>query len=311
MLDYNEFVEKLKKELLDNMSTDFKNGYKAAVKQGSLPNKPDIVQDILIIESNVEVTKNVEAPKLFILPVFEDLYKKKNKGDFNKTIAELAKTYEKRYRNMISKTVSSQKQEPESISKKVFFVVENYAEVKEQLDGIVHKKLGDYVLIAKLLKDMNDETIDCVPVGHEVMKELGMNDGEVFKVAIENTKELFPPKLEKLNYGQYYITNEKEVYGATCVFMPDGPLASLADKENKDILIIPASKNGCILEPVEEITDDVISEIQDALDEFSEYGEVLGKEPLVFSHENKKLVTHISQLTEQEEVKKSTKSSKI
>lgn len=311
MLDYNEFTQKLQKELLDNMSADFRNGYETVIKKASAPNNPDIVQDVLIIENKTE--NKVDAPKMFILPIYEDLYKRKNKGDFDKLIKDLAKMYEKLYRNAAAKSTRVNKQETEThekaaSGKNVFFIVENYEEVKEQLNGVVHQQVGDYVLIANLLRDMNEETIHCEPIGQEIMNELGMTEkSDVIKAAIENTEKLFPTKLEELNYGQYYITNEKELYGATCVFMPGGPLATLSDMENKDILVIPASKNGCILEPIEEITDDVIKEMKDALSEYGEYDEVLGKEPLVFSHEDKKLVTSISQYVEKEQVLKTAK----
>lgn len=305
MLEYKEFVEELKATMLENMSPDFKNGFEVKVTDKEIPGK-DIVQEVMYLESD-KALANFEVPHLALMPLYEDKYKREFNGDMEKSVKFIARLYDEIYRKRYAESLnkrSNQKIDVEPskaathVSSDVFFIVENYNKVKDTLDGVTHKVIGDNVLIANCLNSLSADAVTYEPVTEAIRKELKMNDMQILSLGLSNTNKLFVPKLEELQFEQFYLTNEIGVFGATCAFLPDGPIAELAKKTEKNILILPASKDGCIIEPVEQLTKELFDDVCAELKEFGIENDVLSEKPMLYDRNEKKLVTDMSTMFE-------------
>lgn len=308
MLEYKEFVDELKAKIIENMSPDFKEGFEVMVTNKEVEGK-DIVQEVLYLKSDKELP-NFEAPSLALMPLYETKYKRELEGDIDKTIKFIARLYDEIYRkryaeslNIRSNVKVENTKAATHIASDIFFIVENYEKVKESLDGITHKVIGENVLIANCVNDLETDSVSYEPVTEEIRKELKMDEIQVLSQGLKNTNKLFPPKLEKLQFGQYYLSNAIGVFGATSAFLPEGPIAELSEKTDKNVLIIPASKDGCIIEPVEhdQITKEFIEDVCNELKEFgikNDKNEVLSEKPMLYDRKAKKLITDMSSMSE-------------
>ena len=299
MLDYTEFRTKLKEQLISNMSVDFQTGYEVVLEEKPLPNKPEIKQDALSLKSHVESTKLVVSPNVFLMPVYEDWFKKRDNGDFSVFIKEIARKYEEMYRNKIAESlnkVSATKTHSDGAPSKedLFLVVENAEQVKDLLKNVVSKSVGNYVLVVNVFKERSENALSCEPLTKSMAKKMKLGDSEAFMKAFENTNRLFPATVEKLSFDQMYVSNEIGKYGATCVFLPNGPIAELSEKMGKDIVIYPSSKDGLIIEPLENNSKEHLDEIVNDMREYAKEHEVLSDMPLLYSFEEKKLITNIT-----------------
>lgn len=60
--------------------------------------------------------------------------------------------------------------------------------------------------------------------------------------------------MEEMQKPMYILTNEKKLYGASCILKKE-PIEALAEKWEKDVIILPSSIHECILVPLSEEMD--------------------------------------------------------
>ena len=247
MLSEKEFYLKVKEEVISNMSEMFQENYEPKLEEREIGNLNLIC---LTVDSHDPATMDLEMPTVVLKPVYEKIYQKKFKCNFNKTIKNIALNYEKAIREapVKSKEQAEPMVENEFSLDSVFYTVVNYESNKERLKEIAHDQVGDLAKVYRLKSGENQNIL----INHEVMGKMDATMDEIREAADKNTPELFPAEITEMRNNQYYISNDKNTYGASTILYKNGPIQKLAEKLDKNILIIPATKHGVVAEGVTE-----------------------------------------------------------
>lgn len=155
---------------------------------------------------------------------------------------------------------------------RIFFKVVNTYENSASLQKMPHREILDLSVIYGILldKDMKD-SIMTIKITNEIAKNMGLSEKELFHLAYENTKKLFPPCVMSMNdmlkvlmdemgcleavmcmpdVPLYIITNEPKINGAGMILY-DEVLYELATKLESDLYLLPSSVHETIALPVD------------------------------------------------------------
>lgn len=150
---------------------------------------------------------------------------------------------------------------------RVFFKVVNTYENSEFLKEVPHREFLDLSVIYCILLNKNMESdIMTVKITNEIAKDMGLSEDELFNLAYENTKKLFPPCIVPMKdmmkelLGEmaeclpdtplYIITNNAKVNGAGSILY-DKMLHELAEKLESDLYLLPSSVHETLALPVD------------------------------------------------------------
>lgn len=266
MLSYEEFSIKIKEEILMNMSEEFRNGYEVKLENRDIGK--NYTPECLFLVSHQEATKDAIAPTVVLLPMYEEIYVKKNQGDFGITIREIARSYEQKYReNMIVVTTNPKERDLESAFKTsdLFFEVVDYESNKEELDQLVYHKSEENALVLRVCVNLSDDSIISRPVTKDMVSSFGLSEEVLFATAMENAQKLFPVHMEEMRNGQYYVSNTLGVFGLASIYYRENPIKSIAEQTGKNILVLPAGSNGCVIEPIDTISMEQLEEYNEEI----------------------------------------------
>lgn len=160
---YEEFLIKVKKEIIEHMSDTFNENYEPKITN----NIEDGNKDCLYLISNDEKTKDVIAPKIDMATVYEKGYLGKYNENFEATIKELALVYEQAYRIAPRKKSKS----------------EEVIEEQPLACTIIPMKYGQYLIS-----------------GPDVYNDILNPEGYVKTLAVKNNQDVFILPIDKNNY---------------------------------------------------------------------------------------------------------------
>ena len=132
---------------------------------------------------------------------------------------------------------------------------------REILKEAVHKEImGVSVVLRQIIEEDAIGIVSGI-LTKKAVKELGMSEEEVWKLAWENTKRNFPPKLINLKSQfeeiiglampgeytrEYYLTSRKNQYGAV-YFLNEKLLQTISKKFRDSLYILPSSVHEVIV----------------------------------------------------------------
>lgn len=158
---------------------------------------------------------------------------------------------------------------------------------KELLESLPHREIQDLSIVYRWLIDKGESGIASALVNYEVADKIGMEEGELYHAAMENTKRIFPPDIHDLNEiiremilesgmeenmfdffqaetpqesTQFVITNSQKMQGAA-VMLYEGELQKLAERLGDDLYILPSSIHEIIAVPASFGNPDQLSKI--------------------------------------------------
>lgn len=137
------------------------------------------------------------------------------------------------------------------------------------LEDAVYREFNDLSVIYQWRVE-DEDGIYSVTIRNEMAEALGISEEEMFQMALQNTKRMYPPYMENiasillhvfqgieipkeiLEDGEkvYVISNEKKRNGAVCMLYEDY-FHELAEKWASDLYILPSSVHEVIAFPVE------------------------------------------------------------
>lgn len=154
----------------------------------------------------------------------------------------------------------------------IVFQVVNTVQNKEMLSGIPHREFQDLSIIYRWVVAVDEKGIQSTIIRDDMVKQLGMNENQLFQCAAENTKRILPPVIRSMNdvlrdmyisngmpeetvsevIGEipadqmmYIISNDRGINGAVSMLYEDN-LHKLAEKLETDLYILPSSVHECI-----------------------------------------------------------------
>lgn len=165
----------------------------------------------------------------------------------------------------------------ESAKDNIVFQVVNTMQNQEMLKDMPHREFQDLSIIYRWVVAVDEKGIQSTVIKDDMVKQLGMNEEQLFKCAVENTRRIFPPVVRSMNdvlrdmfisdgmpeemvsgmIGEmpedqmmYIISNDRGINGAVSMLYEDN-LHKLAEQLETDLYILPSSVHECIAISVE------------------------------------------------------------
>ena len=155
----------------------------------------------------------------------------------------------------------------ENPEEKIVFQLINTEQNKDMLAHVPHREWKDLSIIYRLVANVDEHGIESTVVRDGLAEMLGLTEEQLFKYAVENTRNIFPPTVRSMNdvmreifmadgmpmeavemiLGEvpadrmmYVISNDRGINGAISMLYED-QLHTLAEKLGTDLYILPSS----------------------------------------------------------------------
>ncbi len=176
-----------------------------------------------------------------------------------------------------------------------------------------HRFITDLAVTYRVLAGKNEDGISTFLVSNGLMEKWNINEQQLYELACENTRYLFPPVVEKLrdmmknsfgielshvlesveeeeDFELYILTNDMKINGASAMIYSNA-LEWLSKKINSDFYIIPSSIHELLLLSMDTyITPKKLqSMIRDVNQHIVLEEEILSDNLYIFSRKDKKI----------------------
>ena len=150
---------------------------------------------------------------------------------------------------------------------KIVFQLINTEQNKDMLAHVPHREWKDLSIIYRLVTNVDKDGIESAVVRDGLAEKLGLTEEQLFKHAVENTRNIFPPTVRSMNdvmkeifmadgmpmeavemiLGEvpadrmmYVISNDRGINGAISMLYED-QLHTLSEQLGTDLYILPSS----------------------------------------------------------------------
>ena len=157
----------------------------------------------------------------------------------------------------------------------IVFQLVNTEQNRGMLAGVPHRAFQDLSIIYRWVMKAGEEGIVSAVVKNELAEQLGVNEEQLFKLAAENTKRIFPPCVKSMNeifcemfekdgmphelaemmtgempaeQSMWVISNHMGLNGAASMLYEE-KLHKLAEELESDLYILPTSVHEVIAVP--------------------------------------------------------------
>lgn len=266
MMDYEMFKEIVREKIKDYMPPEYEN---AAVDILAV-NKVNGKRDALAFRKPGERV----APNLYL----DDFYKDyKQCDDLEMTLRNMAE----RYTGAAERAAKELKVDMSQMKDRVTMMLVNTEQNKEMLADMPHREFQDLSVIYRYVVAQDEQGVASFKVTNAIMEQAGMTPEELFQLASENTKKMFPPKIASMEdvmldmmkgdgipdeladelavffdtekdpkESMWLIGNISGINGAVSMLY-DENLQKLAEKMGTDLYIIPSSVHEVLAVSVE------------------------------------------------------------
>lgn len=266
MMDYEMFKEIVREKIKDYMPPEYEN---AAVDILAV-NKVNGKRDALAFRKPGERV----APNLYL----DDFYKDyKQCDDLEMTLRNMAE----RYTGAAERAAKELKVDMSQMKDRVTMMLVNTEQNKEMLADMPHREFQDLSVIYRYVVAQDEQGMASFKVTNAIMEQAGMTPEELFQLASENTKKMFPPKIASMEdvmldmmkgdgipdeladelavffdtekdpkESMWLIGNISGINGAVSMLY-DENLQKLAEKMGTDLYIIPSSVHEVLAVSVE------------------------------------------------------------
>ncbi len=162
--------------------------------------------------------------------------------------------------------------ETENVKDNIAFQLVNTQQNETLLVDMPNRSFQDLSIMYRWVINVGEEGLQSVMITNDLAKQFGLNEEELFKLAVENTKRIFPPVVKNMfdvmkdmfikdgmppemveamtdvmpsNQAMYVITNEQGINGAVSMLYED-KLHVLAEDLGTDLYIMPSSVHEVI-----------------------------------------------------------------
>lgn len=263
MMDYTMFKELVNDKFMDYMPEHLRNGNLSIDKV----NKINGAKDGLHIYQEGEKG----APTVYVDDMYEEF---KRSGDLEATLKEFAGIYAEAVEKMPPIPMNLL---TENAKDKIYMVIINTESNKDILKDAPHREVNDTSVIYRIMISDDEKGIGSALITNHIAEELGLDEEQLFKLAVGNTPKIFPPVVKPMsqvifgmltgdggmpkdvaeqvmegmqgeNEMMWIISNNKGVSGAVNMLFEKN-LHELSKGLNEDLYILPSSIHEVIAVP--------------------------------------------------------------
>lgn len=268
MMNYEMFKEIVLEKLADYLPDEYKHRQLSFGTFDKINTKRDGVT-FMVKDGDPKV-----SPTMYLDGLYED-YKKV--GDVDIVLQTAAQGLCKHLEQGLHYV---EKINLDEVGDNVFFFLINEEQNREYLQNRPHRQFNDLAIVYDYLIEIGDEGILSVPVTNDFARVAGFEEHELFERATENTKRLFPTKIQpmsniiaelmdmetmpfelkqaieqeiKVNEPMFVITNEHKHKGAGALLFEED-LQELATYFGSSFYLLPSSIHESIALPEDFVT---------------------------------------------------------
>ncbi len=256
MMEYEIFKGVVEEKFKEFLPEEYKNA-KIEKRQVNKVNSKWDGLSVISDESGI-------SPTIYVNQMYEDYMET---GNMNETLDRAAKVCVKAMED--KKSINVQDCFDADYAKEnIVFQLINTEQNKEMLANMPSFTFKDLSVIYRMVVKVNERGIESAPINNGLAKKLGFTEEQLFQLAAENTKRIFPPVIKTMNeimrelfmkedgmveemvdmmldeipkeQQMYVISNNHGVNGAVSMLYED-VLHNLAEKLDSDLYILPSS----------------------------------------------------------------------
>jgi hypothetical protein len=259
MMNYELFKEVVAEKIMEFMPEEYQ-GRKLNIESIE---KINVTLDgiNLVGEGNVIVT-----PTIYINEMYEHY---QNTNDLQEVLQTAALKMEQAMRNASDMTPVV---DFNAAKDNIVFQLVNTEQNKEMLLNIPNRAFQDLSVIYRWVVKVEEEGIQSTVIHNQLAEKLGLSEEQMFGLAVENTRRIFPPTVKSMNdvirnifqkegmpaelvdmmvgempveQAMWVISNDRGINGAISMLYED-KLHDLSDKLETDLYIMPSSLHEVI-----------------------------------------------------------------
>ena len=259
MMNYEIFKEVVAEKFMDYMPEQYQ-GMRLRVEPVNKVNK--VLDGITLVGSGAG--RSV-SPTLYINHMYEHYLETEN-------LQEVLQSAARRMDMAFKEMPEVGDVNLESAKDNIVFQVINTLQNEDMLRDMPHREFQDLSIIYRWVVRVDENGIQSSAIRNNLAEQLGMNEEQLFKCAVENTRRIFPPTVKSMNdviremfisdgmpaevadmmIGEmpedkmmWVISNDRGINGAGSMLYEDN-LHKLAMKLETDLYILPSSVHECI-----------------------------------------------------------------
>lgn len=259
MMNYEIFKEVVAEKFMDYMPEQYQ-GMRLRVEPVNKVNK--VLDGITLVGSGAG--RNV-SPTLYINHMYEHYLETEN-------LQEVFQSAARRMDMAFKEMPEVGDVNLEGAKDNIVFQVINTLQNEDMLRDMPHREFQDLSIIYRWVVKVDENGIQSSAIRNNLAEQLGMNEEQLFKCAVENTRRIFPPTVKSMNdviremfisdgmpaevadmmIGEmpedkmmWVISNDRGINGAGSMLYEDN-LHKLAMKLETDLYILPSSVHECI-----------------------------------------------------------------
>ncbi len=259
MMNYEIFKEVVAEKFMDYMPEQYQ-GMRLRVEPVNKVNK--VLDGITLVGSGAG--RNV-SPTLYINHIYEHYLETEN-------LQEVLQSAARRMDMAFKEMPEVGDVNLEGAKDNIVFQVINTLQNEDMLRDMPHREFQDLSIIYRWVVKVDENGIQSSAIRNNLAEQLGMNEEQLFKCAVENTRRIFPPTVKSMNdviremfisdgmpaevadmmIGEmpedkmmWVISNDRGINGAGSMLYEDN-LHKLAMKLETDLYILPSSVHECI-----------------------------------------------------------------
>lgn len=264
LLDYTSFVSLVLEKISERMGKNYQVSIYKVVKNNSLE-----LDSLVVLKEG-----KTFAPNIYLNAYYES-YKE------GTSIMEIIDRLNMIYSHCAVPLVQDDfEYSLETLKPYIFFRLVSKERNKKLLKKVPYIDFLDLAVTFHCLVRSEEDGIATIRITNDHIKLWDISSSDLKELAFKNTRELFPPiiksmdevinaKPDKVNtyiensnfhkaqcdsYPMYIVTNEKGIYGASCLLYK-GLIKDFAQKIKSDLYILPSSIHEIILIPIDKRID--------------------------------------------------------
>ena len=294
MMTYDEFCEKVKKDLLELLPDDYQN---AEIVVESIKKNNGLIYE--------GISARMPGENISPIVYLNSYYEQYLEGTYYPEVVDNIAGKLVKYKVADTGFEISKLLDYEYIKDKLTLYLCNYEKNISLLEEVPHEIKGDYALIVKCQVARDEESSAGFTIKNSHLKAMNVTKEQLFKDAYISAVKLMPPELKSMKEvlqsvmpgfelddvepAMYVLTNIAKSCGAACLFYP-GLMEEIGKQLKSDFHIIPSSVHECII-----ITGDFTSaHIQEMITEVNDTQvdplEVLGTRPSTYDIIQKEII---------------------
>jgi hypothetical protein len=261
MMNYEIFKEVVAEKFMDYLPAEYQD---RKLRVETINKVNTTLDAITLVDDSIDVG-GIVSPTLYINDMYEQYLDTENLQEVLQNAAE-------RMDRGFANVSELGRLDFDTARDNIVFQVINTAQNEDMLRDMPHREFQDLSIIYRWVVKIDEQGVQSTIVRNGLAEQIGMNEEELFRCAVENTRRILPPTVKSMNdvmkdmfirdgmsedaadmmLGDvpddkmlWVISNERDFNGAASMLYED-KLHDLAMRLETDLYILPSSVHECL-----------------------------------------------------------------